>query len=225
MRRELRSDLTAAAGDVGMSDAVRDLGSAAVLAQELKLAEGRKLWHPWTGAITSVILAYAWAGMMIATVNALTAAAIQLGTGRTVTVHATWLGSTVSVTHGERLSGGVEFSVVPVLVIVIISLIAARTWRSPRPGCSNDWPPVGLTIDEVAGEWSTGHSRTFAPLRWSGWQDEVAALRSDEGLSVYPPPFTREGQDIAAASRRAVPVRELFDFYDDSACQLVTRAN
>ena len=129
MRRELRSDLDAAAADIGMAHAVRDLGSAAVLAQQLKLAEGRKLPHPWTGVITFTVILYAWAGMMLATANALTAAAAQLGTGRTVTVHAAWLGSTVSVTHGERLSGGVEFSVLTVAVMVMVPLIAARTWR------------------------------------------------------------------------------------------------
>lgn len=130
MRRELRSDLTAAAGDVGMSHAVSDLGSAAVLAQELKLAEGRKLWHPWTGVITLTVILYAWAGMLLATMNALIAAARQLGTdGRTVTVHAAWLGSTLRVTDGQRHSGGVELSVVAVAVMVVVPLIAARAWR------------------------------------------------------------------------------------------------
>lgn len=63
-------------------------------------------------------------------------------------------------------------------------------------------------------------SQTFASLRWPGWQDEVASLRPDQGLSVYPPPFSVEGQDIAAASRRAVPVHELFYFYDECARQM-----
>lgn len=44
---------------------------------------------------------------------------------------------------------------------------------------------------------------TFADLRWSGWQDEVAALRPDQGLSLFPPPFTAEGRDITAVSRWA----------------------
>ena len=42
----------------------------------------------------------------------------------------------------------------------------------------------------------------------------------DEGLSIWPPPFTREGQDIGAASRRPVPITELLAFYDDAARQL-----
>jgi len=70
-RRELRSDLTAAAADVGMTQAVRDLGPASVLAHQLKLAEGRKLPHVWTGMITFTVILYAWAGMMMATTYAL----------------------------------------------------------------------------------------------------------------------------------------------------------
>lgn len=63
-------------------------------------------------------------------------------------------------------------------------------------------------------------SQSFAPLRWPGWQDEVAALRPDQGLAVWPPPFSAEGQDVATAIRRPVPIRELFAFYDDAARQL-----
>lgn len=63
-------------------------------------------------------------------------------------------------------------------------------------------------------------SETFASLRWPGWQDEVSALRPDQGLSVWPPPFTAEGQDLATTSRRPVPIGELFELYDDAARQL-----
>lgn len=60
-----------------------------------------------------------------------------------------------------------------------------------------------------------------SPL-WPGWEDEVAAVPPHQGLSVYPPPFSREGKDIAAASRRVVPVQELFSFYDGAARQIGT---
>jgi hypothetical protein len=66
-----------------------------------------------------------------------------------------------------------------------------------------------------------GHlADTFGPLRWPGWQEEVARLLPDQGFAAYPPPFSREGQDMGAATRRAVPVQELFDFYDEAARQL-----
>lgn len=68
-----------------------------------------------------------------------------------------------------------------------------------------------------------GHlAPAFAALRWPGWEDEVAAVPPHQGLSVYPPPFSREGKDIAAASRRVVPVQELFSFYDGAARQIGT---
>lgn len=57
-------------------------------------------------------------------------------------------------------------------------------------------------------------------LRWPGWEDDCAGLAPHEGFALYPPPFSQEGADPAAASRRRVPIAELFDFYDDAARQL-----
>ncbi len=60
----------------------------------------------------------------------------------------------------------------------------------------------------------------YADLRWPGWDREVSALGADRGLSVYPPPFTAQGRDPGAASRRSVPFDELIAFYDDMAAQI-----
>ena len=129
-RRELRSDLTAAAADVGMAQAVRDLGPASVLAHQLKLAEGRKLPHVWTGVITFTVILYAWAGMMMATSYALIEAARQLGGDRVVTVHASWVGTNVVVTNGpHHLSGQLDLSGLTLAVLIVVPLLAARTWR------------------------------------------------------------------------------------------------
>ena len=66
-----------------------------------------------------------------------------------------------------------------------------------------------------------GHlADTFAPLRWSGWRKEVGRLLPDQGVAAYPPPFSQEGKDIGAATRRPVPVQELIHFYDEAARQL-----
>lgn len=114
-----------------MSQAVRDLGPASVLAHQLKLAEGRKLPHWWTAVIAIVITIWAWGGMVIATANALTDAAVQLGGTHTVTVHAAWLGTTVTVTHGQHLLSGAfhQSSNPAVLALIAIPLVAARAWR------------------------------------------------------------------------------------------------
>ena len=51
----------------------------------------------------------------------------------------------------------------------------------------------------------------YASLRWPGWEDESAALAPDQGLKLDPAPFTREGRSIAAATRTAAPMAELWD--------------
>jgi hypothetical protein len=53
-------------------------------------------------------------------------------------------------------------------------------------------------------------------LQWPGWEDDIAGLRHDEGMSFYPPlPTLKGAEEIAAADRRAVPVGELFSLYED----------
>ncbi|MCE5289239.1 MAG: DUF2625 domain-containing protein [Nocardiaceae bacterium] len=61
----------------------------------------------------------------------------------------------------------------------------------------------------------------YAYLRWQGWESEASNLGLDEGLSIWPPPFTKEGgRDLGAASRRPIPFNELVAFYLDTARQL-----
>jgi hypothetical protein len=60
----------------------------------------------------------------------------------------------------------------------------------------------------------------YAELRWAGWEAEAEALALDQGLSVYPPPFTVEGQDLHAATRAPVPHSELVGFLDEAALQI-----
>lgn len=50
----------------------------------------------------------------------------------------------------------------------------------------------------------------YAPFRWSGWEEEVAALEGTLAFSFVPFLFTKEGKDIGNTSRKAVPVEELW---------------
>lgn len=67
---------------------------------------------------------------------------------------------------------------------------------------------------------SGGLDDFYASLRWPGWEDEVSALDPSLGLSLYPPPFTKEGADIASVSRRSVPLAEVVGYYADMAHQV-----
>jgi hypothetical protein len=66
----------------------------------------------------------------------------------------------------------------------------------------------------------SGLAAFYASLRWSRWEDEVAPLPTDTGISVYPFLFTAEGRDIAAARRARVPLAELLTLHEDFARQV-----
>lgn len=53
----------------------------------------------------------------------------------------------------------------------------------------------------------------YKGVRWPGWETEVATIRLDQGLSLWPPPCTVEGKDLSAVSRRAISLKELVSFY------------
>lgn len=50
----------------------------------------------------------------------------------------------------------------------------------------------------------------YGGLRWPGWQTESARLGSGQGIAVYPFLWSEEARaDLAATTRRPVPLREL----------------
>lgn len=55
-------------------------------------------------------------------------------------------------------------------------------------------------------------------LRWPGWRQEAAALTHSQGIAVFPFLWTKEAHaDLAATTRRAVPMREILDIATDFA--------
>lgn len=67
----------------------------------------------------------------------------------------------------------------------------------------------------------SGRLETFYDgLRWPGWRAEAAALACAQGISVYPFLWSKEAHDdLAATSRRAVPMREVIGAAADFARQ------
>ncbi|MCX5356878.1 DUF2625 family protein [Streptomyces mirabilis] len=61
----------------------------------------------------------------------------------------------------------------------------------------------------------------YEGLRWPGWREEAAALSFSQGISVIPFLWSQEAQaDLAATSRRAVPMREVLGVAADFAQQM-----
>lgn len=73
------------------------------------------------------------------------------------------------------------------------------------------WESLELGYTDFIGWALSGRTADFyGDSRWPGWQAEVAAVGADKGLSFYPPLCTAEAKaNLAATSRRAVPLQEL----------------
>ncbi|WP_328720082.1 DUF2625 domain-containing protein [Streptomyces sp. NBC_00247] len=68
---------------------------------------------------------------------------------------------------------------------------------------------------------SGGTDGFYQDLRWPGWREEAAALSCAQGFSVYPFLWSKEAHDdLAATSRRAVPMREVLGVAADFARQM-----
>ncbi|WP_328923629.1 DUF2625 domain-containing protein [Streptomyces sp. NBC_00190] len=68
----------------------------------------------------------------------------------------------------------------------------------------------------------SGRLATFYDgLRWPGWREEAAALAFGQGVSIYPFLWSEEAHaDLAATSRRPVPMREVLAVASDFARQM-----
>jgi hypothetical protein len=73
------------------------------------------------------------------------------------------------------------------------------------------WVPLNLGHTEFV-SWAIGGDveRFYEDLRWPGWEREVESLTLAQGMSFYPPPWTKEGRELAETSRRPAPLRELW---------------
>jgi hypothetical protein len=85
-----------------------------------------------------------------------------------------------------------------------------------------EWMSLDMGHSDFVAWAITGDIASFyADLRWTGWEDESAALRLDQGISVFPPLFSQEAKNnLAAASRAPVPMHELLQLNAGLASQL-----
>ncbi|MFF5023042.1 DUF2625 family protein [Streptomyces collinus] len=82
-----------------------------------------------------------------------------------------------------------------------------------------EWEAMDMGHSTWVGWLLSGRLETFYDgLRPPGWREEAAALDLSQGVSVYPFPWTEEaGENLAATSRRAVPMREVLGVAADFA--------
>ena len=73
------------------------------------------------------------------------------------------------------------------------------------------WETLGRGYTDFIGFALNGDlHQYYENLRWPGWQEEVSRIGGDQVIGSYPPPWTKEGKDVARAHRAAVPIGEAF---------------
>ncbi|WP_017571667.1 DUF2625 domain-containing protein [Nocardiopsis halotolerans] len=87
---------------------------------------------------------------------------------------------------------------------------------------SLEWKPLEVSYSGWMLWMLEGHLKSFyQDLRWPGWREEAEALDPERGLSLHPFPWTAEAhENLAATSRRAVPMAELTGMHRDFCATL-----
>lgn len=82
------------------------------------------------------------------------------------------------------------------------------------------WEPTNKSYSDLLAWALSGDLEMFyRSLRWPGWENDLATLTGDQGMSIFPFLFTREGGSVTERSRRLVPMDELWRLHLDLAQQ------
>ncbi len=86
---------------------------------------------------------------------------------------------------------------------------------------SLEWAALGIGYTDFVHAFLRGATTDFyANLRWNEWANDVSELHLDQGIALYPPPFSKDGQDVERVHRGVVPLDELHYIYATYADQL-----
>ena len=132
IKRELRTELTATAAEVGMRQAVADLGHPRLLAEGYIAELGRRVPRWTTGAVWGTLALCAMVYLVLAYSAGTLDTLAQLGGG---TVERVFLGATTTYTHtADAVSVGStltwQVAVFYLAVFTIPYLLGARVWRA-----------------------------------------------------------------------------------------------
>lgn len=117
------------------------------------------------------------------------------------------------------------------LVVALDVMGGQFAWSQAEPGVRptvHYFGPEDLAWQDLElgyGDWLEAMlvgavTRFYEGLRWPGWEAEVAGVTLDQGISALPPPWTREGKDLSAVSRKPIRLAELVSVHQEAARQL-----
>ncbi|XBH20602.1 hypothetical protein V5R04_10185 [Jonesiaceae bacterium BS-20] len=131
IRHQLRIDITDAAQDIGMAQALKNLGTPRILAHDYLQAHGRPVPKVWTGLVVFALVLYGGLFAMISVLDGLIDGALAADPAATVAISKTWLLSTaeVQMTNGTLDNFGFTMTWWGLLLLFLVPLVATRFWR------------------------------------------------------------------------------------------------
>jgi hypothetical protein len=87
-----------------------------------------------------------------------------------------------------------------------------------------EWEPLDFGYSDFLVFCFSGDlDKFYDGMRWRSWQQEVAKIDGNQGIFCLPPLFTKEGKDLNKATRKPVPIVELWGLHNDFRQQLGIR--
>lgn len=134
IRHQLRIDISDAAAEQGMAQALQELGPPRVLAHEYLSAYGRPVPKLWTGIIVFALMLYGGLFAMISVLDGLIDGALAANPEATVEISKNWLASQAQVSFTDGVIDSMGFTITPlgIALLILVPLITARPWRALR---------------------------------------------------------------------------------------------
>jgi len=76
---------------------------------------------------------------------------------------------------------------------------------------SLEWEDIGMGYTDFI-NWALNGDLNlyYKSFRWIGWESDIKKISGDQGISIFPYLWTKEGKDIEKCSKRAVSMKELW---------------
>lgn len=131
IRSQLKVDITDAATEHGMAQALAQLGRPHILAEEYLSAHGRPVPKVWTGIVVFALITYGGLFAMISVIEGLVDGALAANPAATVEISKTWLLSRAEVKMTDGILDSLGFTLTGwgLLVLFLVPLVCTRFWR------------------------------------------------------------------------------------------------
>lgn len=86
---------------------------------------------------------------------------------------------------------------------------------------SLEWEDIGMGYTDFINWVLNGDLNLYyKSFRWIGWESDIKKISGDQGISIFPYLWTKEGRNIEKCSKRAVSMKELWGIQNHLASKI-----